>query len=232
MELEVLDRVIKVESVEPSLLKKSLSTLISESSVKHLIQKILHSTLLLEEIANRSYCHDNGFDKIVIAKGNDLQLRIHIWWDGIDIEGQPNIHNHRWNFASYLLCGEYKHEEFVLRQSAPEMIKAHAYIYQPRGETGFYGLIENGDSGLELISTTILGKGDFLVSYHDQLHRVMPNRRLTTATIFLNGKVEKATTDVYSYRQLITSKKQDSKAMQPQVLQDRLERLLAVNCFD
>jgi hypothetical protein len=69
----------------------------------------LGNDALLVEIAARSYHHNNGFDKIVLADHLQWKLRLHIWWPGPDrfcfLEGP---HDHRWAFASKMLLGEYR----------------------------------------------------------------------------------------------------------------------------
>ncbi|ORT50228.1 hypothetical protein ST37_10040 [Vibrio sp. qd031] len=64
-----------------------------------------------EIIVSESYCsgssilHENGFTKISLYKdpNTQLQLRLHLWPEGVE---DTNIHNHRWNFLSFLVSGD------------------------------------------------------------------------------------------------------------------------------
>lgn len=70
--------------------------------VNDLVVNLLQNPNSLTDIANRSYQHGNGFAKIVLLD-HDYKLRLHIWLD--DSYSEQNIHNHRWDFASYILYG-------------------------------------------------------------------------------------------------------------------------------
>lgn len=74
------------------------------------LSKLLHhlytSPVLLDEVARRSYTHNNKFDKLVIYKSKQgHQIRIHARWpNNLGFE-EDLAHNHRSDFASYIVAG-------------------------------------------------------------------------------------------------------------------------------
>lgn len=93
-----------------------------------LIDEVLTHPVLLAEVANRSYHHGNGFLKVVLAAHDGWKLRLHIWFPGAPCE--ENIHDHRWSFASTILCGELLSETFVDDASGP--VVGQEYLYHAR----------------------------------------------------------------------------------------------------
>jgi hypothetical protein len=66
-----------------------------------------------------SLTHENGFKKISIYKDSitGFQIRVHLWPKGVE---DASIHNHRWNFFSYVLSGEIVASNFTIASSASE----------------------------------------------------------------------------------------------------------------
>lgn len=75
-----------------------------------IINQVLSNPELLAQIAARSYHHGNGFLKVVLAAQDGWKLRLHVWFDNTPCE--ENIHDHRWGFASTVLCGQLLSETF------------------------------------------------------------------------------------------------------------------------
>lgn len=95
-----------------------------------LLDRLLKSPSDLAEVAARSYNHDNGFAKIILVDGagRTPSLRLHAWADPEDAE-MGNIHNHCWNFSSYVISGSLAFEEYV-QDPAGEILTTHL-IYDP-----------------------------------------------------------------------------------------------------
>ncbi len=103
----------------------------SPACVLSLVDEILSCSPLLTVIAARSYHHGNGFLKVVLAAENGWKLRLHVWFPNTPCE--ENIHDHRWGFASTVLCGQLVSETFV--DDANGNISATEYVYFARQAT-------------------------------------------------------------------------------------------------
>ncbi|MFH0342048.1 MAG: hypothetical protein ACHBNF_07920 [Chromatiales bacterium] len=66
--------------------------------IQALLEQILSSRERLQEVAQRSYRHPNGFARIVLWKDGDFgaKVRLHVWTDNdVPSSGnRGNIHNH------------------------------------------------------------------------------------------------------------------------------------------
>src|SRR5438270_8647928 len=100
----------------------------ASSDLHPLLSRLLEDPSALSEVAARSYVHDNGFVKIVLASGNGTggAVRLHVWTDGES--GQNNIHNHCWPFTSLVLSGELEFEEYELAESGGIPVLHYAYL--------------------------------------------------------------------------------------------------------
>ncbi|NUW30535.1 hypothetical protein HTZ77_03725 [Nonomuraea sp. SMC257] len=73
-------------------------------SLKEICAEVLQSQTLLSRVAASSYRHSNGFDKIIIWRDeSDALIKLDVWWEGDTDWGL--IHNHRFDFSSYVLKG-------------------------------------------------------------------------------------------------------------------------------
>ena len=93
-----------------------------------IINQVLSNSELLAQIAARSYHHGNGFLKVVLAAQDGWKLRLHVWFANTPCE--ENIHDHRWGFASTVLCGQLLSETFV--DDIDGDITGTEYLYHAR----------------------------------------------------------------------------------------------------
>lgn len=82
-------------------------TLISDSirELHDRLRRVLNRETI-SEVSSRSLIHANGFQKIVLGRTPEGQLRLHYWPAGRPTRLE-NPHNHRWDFASVILFGSY-----------------------------------------------------------------------------------------------------------------------------
>ena len=75
-------------------------------NVSKILRHLSESPVLLEEVAERSYTHNNRFDKFVIYKSQQgHQIRLHARWPNkLGLE-EDLAHNHRSDFASHMVAG-------------------------------------------------------------------------------------------------------------------------------
>ena len=71
--------------------------------IEEAIRSALSYPSSIESIAQESYCHQNGFYKLPLMTKNGEKFRLHVYRVGA--KADENIHNHRWDFESKVLCG-------------------------------------------------------------------------------------------------------------------------------
>jgi hypothetical protein len=82
------------------------------------------------DVARRSYRHPNGFTKIVLiqfqAGSIPFELRLHDWYPVAMAEpndillSRESVHDHGWDFASYIVSGALLFEEFEVSSQGQE----------------------------------------------------------------------------------------------------------------
>ncbi|MEP3345013.1 MAG: hypothetical protein ABJN34_13835 [Litoreibacter sp.] len=92
-------------------LSKALKDLRDRYEVRDLLAHYKQNDRLAQ-IANRSYHHSNGFDKIVLEETGFLALRLHVWWKGFS-NIDSDIHNHNFDFASWIILGRMQNTLFT-----------------------------------------------------------------------------------------------------------------------
>ncbi|HEX6341454.1 hypothetical protein [Umezawaea sp.] len=152
---------------------------------------------LLDRVARNSYLHPNGFLKIVLMSEPTFQLRLHVWRPGLT--GEPvveNVHSHRWDFASRLLLGGYRFQEFVVDEAGERF---HSYRYLGHDGQDSYGLRSTGEAGLRCTFNAFFPSGSGYLLTSDVLHRVVSAPGDTTVSLVLQGPHQPSTVvEVYA----------------------------------
>jgi len=101
-----------------------VGAIFEKSDVIRLINDVLNNPELLQKVANRSYTHALGFDKIVLMDlrkdvpniTQKTQLRLHIW-NPENTGALPIVealHEHSFDFVSTVLTGHLENQQFLL----------------------------------------------------------------------------------------------------------------------
>ena len=175
----------------------ALERLQASLPVPDLIDLLISSPSSIETIAEKSYSHANGFDKILLGETTTCKLRLHIWWNGIDgIES--DLHNHNWDFASNILCGSLKTELFDISDSADSESYLH-YRYTPASIASMqYDMTCFGKRTLRKTFATDHGAGRSYAIDHRQIHGGNPSVSQPTATMVLQSQTRTESTSVFS----------------------------------
>lgn len=206
--------------------RERLAEFRDESTLKRLFENIRSDEEWLEEIARRSYSHDNGFDKLVLCafKDPDRKLRLHVWDSAITPQSpsETNVHNHRWNFCSTVLCGEF---QFEMYEQVTEGVGFEKYEYAPKQEKE-YSLRHRGKEHLEKTFSGRLPRGVEYSISHDVIHRTFVGGDGVTATLMMQGTEQKPTTSVYSLEPLEESSSRTISELSPETVEEKFERVL------
>jgi hypothetical protein len=178
------DRVedILISHHEPSV---ALTRLRTTASLTSLLDFLRADAAMLAVVASRSYRHRNGFDKIVLAapSASPLKLVLHVWPEG-GLANSDNIHDHRWDFSSVIICGSLQLEFY--EQDAGG--KSYSVMrYRPMPEVGSFELRPDGTATVSSCASVTMTEGSTYRWSCDRLHRAwgLPGR--VTATLLVQG---------------------------------------------
>lgn len=179
-----------------------------------------------EEIAQRSYTHDNGFDKLklVVSEDPEYKLRLHIWWP----ENTPqdpdsvNFHDHRWDFHSILISGEMWFMNYDI--TTGEGFPVHEYEYAPVGDEEEYQMQYLGETNLKRRFGGTLHSGvDYSIS-KDIIHKTYIPSNCLTATLLVQGPGTDDIARVFS-KERLGDDSIDASRMTVSEVDDSLDRL-------
>jgi hypothetical protein len=129
---------------------------------------VLENEHQLFSLTDRAYKHPNQFDKVVLVRSEDegrWQLRLHIWRH--QRQGHADIHNHRWDFASWVIAGRFRQECFKVVESggAPMGLYSWSDGCDATLPVPFVDTVQ-----VEPTTTNILARGDWYELKADVLH--------------------------------------------------------------
>lgn len=176
-----------------------------------IINEVLSNPILLEQVAARSYHHGNGFLKVVLATQHGWKLRLHVWFPNTPCE--ENIHDHRWSFASTVLCGHLLSETFV--DDCQGDITGTEFLYHAKQQQMASHKQEKSDFCLRSSGQQFRGAGESYFLPTSVLHRICdyPNKSLV-ATMMCSAPTQQGHT-----RLLVSD---DRQAIDPNVEQSPL----------
>lgn len=84
--------------------KKVLDALSRPDRLQQLVESILRSEEQLAQLAQNSFGHVTGMERIQLARVRGSTLRLHLWMPGSELLTE-DPHNHTYNFGSKVLSG-------------------------------------------------------------------------------------------------------------------------------
>jgi hypothetical protein len=167
-------------------LEKVLSDLTSRWRMPDVFRAIAADEHVLAAISKRSYRHLNGFDRIELLSSINPEygLRLHIWWGDCE-HGKERVHGHPWNFASVILTGALRIEQFVEAETGNQV--EFCNYERPDGRDA-YTLTPSGTATLRLIVRSALAANSHYYADHRIIHRVWADPGLPSASLMLHGK--------------------------------------------
>jgi hypothetical protein len=144
------------------------------------------------DVSRRSYWHSNGFAKLVVHVNDEpgFRLRLHVWpSDAGHGSGYENIHNHRWPFASIVLAGAIRVEQFqeIDDFDQPGAVVCNRLIYDAAAPGRVGQLRVEGKCALRKLGRPVYPAGTVYFCDTDMLHTVARASGGTAATLMLAG---------------------------------------------
>jgi hypothetical protein len=170
---EALRKALENKADQPVVAMEAVAGLLDEYAEEGLRQRLLRllaDRQAIAELAARSYLHGNGFYKIVLAANDSFKLRLHVWFPGSDAE--ENIHDHRWWFASRILCGQLASAVYEEAAHA-DAVAYREYLYFGRNAETGARVEEIGSTRLVIRGHRVRQPGDSYVLAPGVLHRIL-----------------------------------------------------------
>ncbi|WP_328912129.1 MULTISPECIES: hypothetical protein [unclassified Streptomyces] len=147
-----------------------------------LLEDVLADELWVRRIAERSYRHANGFDKMVIAvERGEYLVKFDVWWAG-DARVDEAPHNHRWDFESRVLAGRLDVRHYDVDPGGRGFHRFRVLGFGRRDE-----FVRLGEVGLTGTFEAALPAGTRYFLHHRQLHSVTALPDTTTITFSVQG---------------------------------------------
>jgi hypothetical protein len=186
----------------------TLNEICTPQALSFVFDEYLEQIRTNKEDTAQSYTHDNGFDKITLFQDarTQMKLRLHIWFPMPEVgkkRPRQNVHNHRWDFSSAVLCGDIEH--ICYRIAAPDEAgeEVNHYRYIARGSKSYYGVEPLGRVSVVETSRHRLSKGDVYSVRNDVLHRIDIPSNLAVATLVITHEnVQWVTNDLLTEKEM------------------------------
>lgn len=159
-----------------------LENLLESGDFAKLVKTTLEDSRAFSVTLPESIQHANGFYKIILLNRAGYQLRLHVWHRSIQYKLDENPHNHRWNFATRVLCGRYT--ETTFEEAEGDDYDCLSYTKQTHATTYQLSPIRRTSLRPTKVTTATEGSGYWL--HKDSIHKVHrcdPSHTTATALI-------------------------------------------------
>jgi hypothetical protein len=207
----------------PYVMSSVIATLSQPNIRRKLFSMFLDNLELTQKLIERSYQHDNGFEKWVLFNHPLFKLRLHVYEDTRLIP-QENRHNHSWDFASCILEGCLQNTIYTIDEQAGEEGLNH-YQYSPiEGESYSTKLL--GQKRLRKMTDINLASGTAYFMPSEVIHRISYEQtfKQKTITLMLTGNRKNYHCDLFSEHEFKEEKTNPLSFTKAQMI-DRFEGL-------
>lgn len=199
--------------------------LLNSSLLKSVVYNLVNNQQDLDEVASRSYYHDNGFLKtLLIDKRPKYSIRLHVWPD------QPleecDVHNHPWDMSGVVLNGDYIWPIYTLERTCNK--GAYHDLYECSYLDDYSGHIfkKEGKAILNHVDTLIMRKGDFFRLPSTHYHSVKKTNSKLADSIVITADSEIMNAKVISNRGITCSDVLKNPSVNSLFLRQKLVSLL------
>jgi len=159
-----------------------------------LVRAILADEHRLASCAANGYRHHNDFTKVVLGVSPAGRKLVWHQWRQKEPWVDSDLHNHRWDFVSYIAAGELELTDYEEDRRGP--LAVTRYAYESPGGRAEYSLRRVGPARLREVRRTKVPAGEFYHQPHRTVHTAASQAQ-GTGTIIVQGEVATAGTDVY-----------------------------------
>jgi hypothetical protein len=179
---------------------REIQMMLSSMNIIRFLSLLQQDMAAVEELARKSYLHENGFYKLTILDNpiGRIRMRLHLWSANVNVSSVENIHNHRFNYFSHLLAGTLLNKIWKITLRGAEFKR---YKYYPRLLEQSYALDYCGESRLENVQETKYRIGDTYWMDAREFHTVNVEPGTDALTLFVEDRSNlRSYADVFSNR--------------------------------
>jgi hypothetical protein len=212
-----------------------------------LLGELCENETILCACASASYQHNNGFTKIVLARGDHWALRMHIHQLPDENHLTPahrrtpayHVHDHRWPFASTILRGTLAEDRYVPNTMPGEHEEQWQHFrYAPivpdlphnPGEPSSFKTEYIGAAAMTLVERIEHGTGTSYALGPDTLHAI-PEQCEGCVTLVLTGVPRSGDCNLFSRNDVLPRQQTQKQPLDSTGLKAILQRELEA-CFD
>ena len=155
------------------------------AAIDVMLRSLLADDAKLAEIANQSYQHGNGFQKIVLDATDHGRLRLHVWGP----EGYPDecIHDHRFDLESTVILGQLNHRLFTPTTAPGAGQTFDVFDYRSKAGETQSSFQHVGKQTLAQTGELTVRAGESYTLPYDTLHLANPGGVYGTATLLFEA---------------------------------------------
>jgi len=165
----------------PAALTNVLHEVGQPESMRALLRALLEDAAALEQTARRSFVHRNGFVKLRLNSSDAFALRLHVWTGDATVQPEGNVHDHRWSFASHMVCGHFRVKTYAMHDVGAHELYCYRYRRHPVEDT--YRFEDAGRQRFVLTGDQIMQAGSTYYMEASVFHQLFFPPRVTTATL-------------------------------------------------
>lgn len=184
--------------LEALYIERFMRPLLVGRQLESFLTEILEDERQICWVAENSYHHFNSFDKVVLASTPSGRKLVWHQWKLAGSEDEIEIHNHRWNFVSYVIRGAVESRDYV--PSSTGGLRTLHYRYRSPEGGRSYRLQYLGEAALSETRRYVHRAGDFYVQDRDTVHTALA-LAADTDTMIVQDAVTRAHSDIYAFGQ-------------------------------
>jgi hypothetical protein len=199
--------------------------LLNAGLLENIIDSLVGNEKELNEVASRSYYHNNGFLKVVlIDKRPKYSVRFHIWPE--ESFQAPDVHNHPWDMTGLVLNGSYEWPIYTLNRTLEgcenfDLFECR-YMEDYSGHS-FHGLDKVILNQVDKLS---FQQGDIFQFHQTQYHSVKKENSQPAESIVITGDSVGLNANVITKRKIMCSSISKNSSVESSFLQDKLSLFL------
>jgi hypothetical protein len=204
--------------------------LLNAGLLENVLDNLLGNERELNEVANRSYYHKNGFLKVVlIEKRPKFSVRLHIWPE--ESFQSPDVHNHPWDMTGLVLSGSYEWPIYTLDQSSEDCKSFDLFECRYLEDYSGHSFHKLDKVILNQVDKLSFQQGDIFQFAQTRYHSVRKENSQPADSIVITGNSVGLSANVITHRKIMCSSIFKNSSVENFFLQDKLSSFLERRLF-
>jgi len=205
--------------------RASFLRLLNTGLLVNVIDNLLCNEIELNEVASRSYYHNNGFLKVVlIEKRPKYSIRFHIWPD--ESFQAPDVHNHPWDMTGLILNGSYEWLIYSLDQTSEGSESFNLFECRYLEDYSGHSFHKLDKVILNRVDELSFRKGEIFQFPQTQYHSIRKENSQPAESIVITGVSVVLSANVITNRRIMCSSISKNSSVESSFLRDKLSSFL------